>query len=256
MTAEHIKEVGKFVGPLAEIFSRLHNGGISSDELAAGLQAILEKTPLGQSSMDKIKTCEKVDLTSDFLSQTMCYDGQAMIRHPRGGGWVPAEQDQYEKDMPYVAESAYVGPFAMVSGGARLFDNVQLFDKAHATGNAILRNNVRMHGSSLIADDAVAVDDVMLSGSAMIFDEAIASGCSRLEENAALFGKAMIFNARLSDNCAVGGDSHIRTDSWIYGYVRISGNTVIMDGAYLGGDEELSSGCYTRKEYPQHNDKK
>ncbi|MDN5819822.1 MAG: hypothetical protein L0H38_03660, partial [bacterium] len=93
--------------------------------LMSAVQAIIEGTPIGASSLDDkiVATWEGVTFTERQLrDDRMTYLGQVLRRHRYGGGWVPLDQDKANITMPFVAETAYVGPSAMVFGSARVYD--------------------------------------------------------------------------------------------------------------------------------------
>lgn len=103
----------------------------------------------------QLATLEGVEMTAAFLSQTMVCDGQPFRRHRNGGGWVPANQDEGDDRKPFVAESAYVGPFARVFGAGRVTDTASISGAAHVAGdarvfgNAVVTGNARVYGGQI-----------------------------------------------------------------------------------------------------------
>lgn len=188
MTTQHIKN-DRYLGPLSECLKRLENGGLSDGELAEALQALLEKKPYSQSSLtDKDVICYgDVAMTKDFLAQTMVYNGQLMKRHCNGGGWVPAEQDEEYLGKPYVASSAYVGPFAMVCNNARVYGD------AYVSGYARVYSKAHVSGRARVYGDAQVFDHARVYGDAQVFDRARVYGDAQVFDHARVHGDAQVF---------------------------------------------------------------
>jgi hypothetical protein len=116
---QHISERAR-LNLVAEVARRFASGDLS----AAEVQALLEKEPVSESSLGSkvIGEWEGATFTEyQIANDRLVYLGQVLRRHRNGGGWVPLEQDEYDQTKPFVAESAYVGPFAMVFGNARVY---------------------------------------------------------------------------------------------------------------------------------------
>ena len=129
---QHISERAR-LNLVAEVARRLASGGLS----AAEVQALLEKQPVSESSLGSkvIGEWEGVTFTEyQIANDRLVYCGQVLRRHRNGGGWVPLEQDEYNESKPFVAESAYVGPFAMVFGNARVYGNAWVYGNARVNG--------------------------------------------------------------------------------------------------------------------------
>ena len=110
---------------VAEVARRFASGGLS----AAEVQALFEKQPVSESSLGSkvIGEWEGATFTEyQIANDRLVHLGQVLRRHRNGGGWVPLEQDEYDQSKPFVAESAYVGSFAMVYGNARVFGNARV----------------------------------------------------------------------------------------------------------------------------------
>lgn len=96
---------------VAEVARRLANGGLSP----ADVQALLEKQPLGESSLD--------DKLFDYgqgvkaVPSPMVVDGVSYRRHVNGGGWVPVNQDEVDTTQPFVSDEVFVGPQVIIRGG-------------------------------------------------------------------------------------------------------------------------------------------
>ena len=117
-------------------------------EVRRALQAVIEGAPLGESSLDSkiVATFGGMSFTEANFRETIVYNNQHLKRHRNGGGWVPAEQDEYDESKPFVAETAYVGPFVMVSGNARVSSNAWLSGNARVSGNAQMSGNAWLFG--------------------------------------------------------------------------------------------------------------
>lgn len=137
----------KLLTQFNEVAKRVAGGNLSDEAVAAMLQALIEKQPLGASSLGAkvIDSYEGVDITEAFLAQTMTYHGQLLKRHRNGGGWVPAEQDEHDQAKAFVAETAYVGPFAMIYENARIVDNAQI------SGDARISGDVKLIGGNIVS---------------------------------------------------------------------------------------------------------
>jgi hypothetical protein len=121
---QHISERAR-LNLVAEVARRLASGGLS----AAEVQALLEEQPVSESSLGSkvIGEWEGATFTEyQIANDRLVYRGQVLHRHRNGGGWVPLEQDEYDQSKPFVEESAYVGPFAMVYDDAQVYGNQTL----------------------------------------------------------------------------------------------------------------------------------
>jgi hypothetical protein len=153
----------------------------SEDEVRAALQAVLEGKSLGQSSLDDKLVHEfegvlfsRRQLHEDRLCVKL-FDGtiQTLRRHCNGGGWVPLVQDASRG--PFVADSAYVGPYAMVYGNAcvrdraELWQNARVFENARVFDEARMANSVRVYGKAAVFGKADLYGDVHVRGSSQVF---------------------------------------------------------------------------------------
>ena len=144
--SQHISERAP-LNLVAEVARRLACGGLS----AAEVQALLEKRPVGESSLGSkvIGEWEGVTFTEyQIANDRLVYRGQVLRRHRNGGGWVPHEQDEYDRSKPFVAESAHVGPFAMVYGNARVCGYAQVYGYARVFDNALVFDNQTLSSGS------------------------------------------------------------------------------------------------------------
>ena len=166
-----------FLNQLSGIIKRHAEGGLDLSVTTEAFQALLEGKPYGESSLSEkvVMECADVKITESFLRQTMqLSNGQKMKRHRNGGGWVPADQDEFDESKPFVAETALVGPFARVFGNARV------------TGNA------KVTGQSMVFGNARISDDAWISQNSMVYGKAIVSDRARVSYDAWVFGDAWL----------------------------------------------------------------
>lgn len=192
-----------------ELLQRRDLGQLSTKKIRAGLQLIMigtQNTLVWKDAIDA-RVYEGVRLTKDFMAQTMEYNGQAMKRHLNGGGWVPMFQDEDDPSMPFVADSVYVGPFAMIYENARAIMDVTVKNTARVCGNAnlegwaVLRDNALVYGNGVVMNNSLIAQNACVSGHAKI------QGSSILEGNAHVYGdNTLLHNIHLSGNDRVFGN--------------------------------------------------
>ena len=86
-----------------------------------------------------------------IANDRLVYRGRVLRRHRNGGGWVPHKQDEYDRSKPFVAESAYVGPFAMVFGNAQVYGNARVYGYAQVCDDAQVYGNARVCGNQTLS---------------------------------------------------------------------------------------------------------
>lgn len=153
------------------------------EDVVTALQRLIEKTPDSQnSSRDEriVAEFEGVSFTEANFAETIIYKGQRLKRHRNGGGWVPADQDEHDTTKAFVAETAYVGPFAMVFGNARVYGNARVSGGACIFGNAQVYDNARVYA------DAQVYDNAEVSGNARVSGNAKVSGNAQVSERVVL----------------------------------------------------------------------
>ena len=146
---------------VAEVAKRLSNGGLKP----ADVQALLEKKPSGESSLDDKIVAKFIGygFTEANFNETIVYCGQLMKRHRNGGGWVPVMQSMVNPSMPYVSPKAFVNPTSIVCGNAKLYDNVCIGSDSLIHGRANLFDEVyvrnsHIHGTVSLSGDTRVVD--------------------------------------------------------------------------------------------------
>ena len=118
-------------------------------------------------------------------------------QHSNGGGWV--------KNTASVADTAFVGPDALVFDKARVFENAQVSD------------------------------NVLVYGNAQVSDNALVYGNARVYGNALVRGDACVFgNALVRGDARVYGNALVRGDAWVFGNAKITGTTRISQGIHKG----------------------
>lgn len=213
----------------------------------------------------QVIVCEGVELSEDFMTQTMIFHGQLLKRHPNGGGFVPVNQSASDPSKPLIEDSVYVGPFAMVYGNARLRGNVHISDHARIFGNVLVSGNVRITGHAWVCGDArVTGSDVFIADNVRIFDHAWITGRVRITGDAWISGNANIIgddklDQRLKNVLFMAGDTIIqslqnkRTETkvevlwicdgaWIYDYAQVSGISYIRGNAKIRGNYKAKGG--------------
>lgn len=160
----------------------------------AALQAVIEKQQPGSSSLDNkiVVAFGDVSLTEANFRETIIICGQRMKRHRNGGGWVPVEQDADDYSMPYVAGTAFVGPYATVHGHARVY------------GHAIVEQYAQVHGCAQVSENAIVRGWAQVMGYAWVHGNAKVYGNAKVFNNAHVFG-----NAEISGNARVFGGATI-----------------------------------------------
>jgi carbonic anhydrase/acetyltransferase-like protein (isoleucine patch superfamily) len=153
-----------------------------------------------------------IPLTRDFMSQTMEFHGQILKRHPNGGGWVPMLQDEDDESMSYVAETVFVGPWAMVYEQARAMGDVQIRDHAKVYGRAYLETDAMVVNHGRICETAWAINQAIINGFAVVWGDA------RLQGKTQVGGRAQVRDALVCDEIIEG-------DTVILGNVVKNGRT-------------------------------
>ena len=209
------------------------------DELDRAIQAVIENTPQGESSLDyKIEVeFDGVGFTAGSLKATIVLldeysPSQTLKRHPNGGGWVPLEQSEEDETMPWVAETVYVGPFAQVRGKARVEGDVKI------QGRAVVLDRARISGSVVIGHSAGIYDHACLSGNAQVLDSARVCGRAQISGNAMIRGSAVVSGEAVVDgNATIEEAAEVRGSAHVTGSVRLRGMTCLGGHDMLGTSE-------------------
>lgn len=219
----------RLMNQFLELLKRKDAEKLSDRQIREGLQLIMagKTSALVWDDAADVTRSSKSDgsipLTRDFMSQTMEYYGQMLKRHPHGGGWVPMLQDRDDESMPYVAETVYVGPWAMVFARARVMHNVRICDHARVCGRAYLESDAMVMKYGTICGTAWAINR------AVITDYAVVSG-----------------DARLQGRTRVGGHAEVRGDALVCDKV-VAGDDVIIGNVVKNGKTNWDKFVYDRK---------
>ncbi len=200
---------------------------VGESDVQRALQAVIERRPPGQSSLDGkiVAQYDGVRFTQANLDETLFYNGQRLRRHPYGGGWVPADQNRDDPASPYVADTVYVGPFAMVLDDARLEDHVRVTDLARVIGAA------RLFGNAHILQHALVSDKVLVAGRAKV------GGTARLFGQAAVYDLSLVEGyARVGDTARLSGHAWVHGTAEVGGTARLSGIFDVSSGSLMSGD--------------------
>jgi carbonic anhydrase/acetyltransferase-like protein (isoleucine patch superfamily) len=151
-------------------------------------------------------------------------------RNPDGslGGWVA--------DTAHVADTAFVGVNATVSGNARVFGVVFIADEAAVRGNArvdddaVIKDRAVITGNSKVSN-ACIFDDAVVSGEARVAGESLIGQRSRVDGEARVIGPAQLYDdARVTGRAWVSG-------GMIRGTAVVDGSMVVREGMTVGAPE-------------------
>ena len=161
-----------------------------------------------QPHIEEIKAVKQdnkwIKLKSKFPDATL----ETWHVHPNGGGWV--------QNTARVAESAYVGPDAIVSG------NAQVAGHARVLGNAEVLGNARVFGYARVSENA------RVYGNAQVGEIAQVLGYARVSEIAQVFGYARVCgNAQVFGYARVSGDAWVTGNAQVFGDTQISGEEIV-----------------------------
>jgi len=201
-----------------------------------GLQAMIENKPLGESSLDGkiVVSFQGVELTEANFRETITLYGQKLKRHRNGGGWVPVEQDEHDESKPYVAESACIGPLAMVFGNARVLDHANVTESARVQGNAKVSGYAQIFGHAGISGCAKVSGYAKICEGAQVFGEAVVTNAALISDGARVYGNALVWDNAQVSGCAVVVDRAVVSGhTQLFGYARVQGEESISKGTYL-----------------------
>ena len=129
--------------------------------------------------------------TEPLPSASLAAEGAVgMIDFPDDGVFAPVPAHRHRNPDGglggWVADTAYVGKDARVSGNAMVFGNAWVAGNAQVYGNAVVLDDAQVSG------DAVVLDNARVSGNAKVFGNARVSG------NARVFGSVVVAQSPLS----------------------------------------------------------
>ena len=204
-------------------------------------------------------TATAVVATATAIRQYDFGDGNGAVparRHQKGGGLVA--------NTASVAETAYVGPDALifgnaqvregasVYGNARIYGNAsvgkhtRVFDNAHVFGNASVSHKIQIYGEAQVYGQANIYAFAQIYGEAQVYGEAEVHGDVQIYDNARVHGNAEVFaNARISGNAEVLGNTriygnvHVSGDAQVYGDALAYDDALINENARVFGNAEI-----------------
>ena len=138
--------------------------------------------------------------TEPLPSASLAAEGAVgMIDFPDDGVFAPVPAHRHRNPDGglggWVADTAYVGKDARVSGNAMVFGNAWVAGNAQVYGNAKVFGNAWVAGNALVFGDAVVLDDAQVSGDAVVLDDARVSGNAKVFGNARVSGNARVFGS-------------------------------------------------------------
>lgn len=95
-------------------------------------------------------------------------------QHENGGGWT--------QRTTRVEASAFIGPFAIISGDAQILERARIVDEASVTGMAVVKGQALVGGSAQIGGQA------MIDGQARILGTAEVGGFFTMTEGEIRYG--------------------------------------------------------------------
>lgn len=201
-----------------EIERKVSNGTLHPKNVSIYLHALL-RSPGGFKDLDgfqlpcidpsEYEVIQSAISSVDFVTRK----GQRLKKHPNGGGLVPEFQDENDPNMPFIAETNYVGPNAIITGNVRMF------------GKNTLRGYVRFSGSIRVVGNNQFLGNIWASGKFVI------TGNNRFSGNVTLFG----------DNIWIAGRNIFTDDVWVTGSPCIFGDSQICDDAWIFGDAQIAN---------------
>jgi carbonic anhydrase/acetyltransferase-like protein (isoleucine patch superfamily) len=147
--------------------------------------------------------------------------------HPLGGGWV--------QNTAGVADTAFVGPDAIVSGKADVSDIAQVSENAEVSGNAQVFGFAAVSGSSKVSENARVYGFAAVSQNAQVSGRSQVYGRSWVSGDAAISEKAQVYEA-----ARVSGNSRVFGSSRVYGHAIVSGNAEVSGKALVAGRSRVS----------------
>ncbi|MBR5536152.1 MAG: hypothetical protein IKU60_05855 [Clostridia bacterium] len=172
-----------------------------------------------------------VTLTNATPTKRPGYGG--LKQHPNGGGWISYNAK--------VADTAYVGPNALV------LDNATVGGNAVVDGYAIVAQNAKVLGNAYVGDTAMLFDRAEVSGNARVIENACLYVDYKVSGNAVVKGQALgLYNGTVTGESIIYGDWYEDEGHDITGG-RFSGwHSITTDGNYA-----TKNGDYYTRDYIQ-----
>ena len=129
------------------------------------------------------------------------------------GGWVEKEANLSQEGDCWI------------SGGAKVYDNAQVYGDARVLDNALVYDYAKVYGDAWVRDDAQVYGDAQVCGDARVFDNALVYDYARVYGDAWVCGHAQVY-----DGALVYGDTNV------YGNVRVCRTAVVEAKSEICGD--------------------
>lgn len=126
------------------------------------------------------------------------------------GGYVESEKNLDQKgDCWIYGAGARVYGNAVISGNAKLRDNVRDYDDARVYGNATVRRSVMGYGNAGAYDQALVGGDSGVYGNAKVFGAAMVTRRSTVSGNDKVSGEVRVRDGNVSDSMEYSGTETI-----------------------------------------------
>eukprot|EP00727_Mastigamoeba_balamuthi_P011520 m51a1_g6991 hypothetical protein (3074) ;mRNA; r:159123-171178 len=158
-----------------------------------------------------------IGIRSSLWSQE--YDLTGLVTHANGGG--------RKSTTATVAETAYIGPDALVLESAHVLDHARITGHAIVAGTATVSDWGVVTGSAVVKDRALVAERARVSGWAVLKDSVVVSGRARIRGSAVVYG----WSTNINYNALVQGRSLV----WYTSGAGTVAGDAILDGDYNGG---------------------
>jgi hypothetical protein len=160
--------------------------------------------------------------------------------HPKGGGLVA--------NTVLIDETAYVGPYAMVYGNARIYGDARIDGYAKVYGDAFISGKAKVYGDAQVYGNAVVRDDARVSGNAKVYGKAKISESAQVHGDAEVYGNALVRqSAEVYEDARVYGDADIAEYEKIYATCVCTKKPLVVSGMLPSTvtftDHHITVGC-------------
>lgn len=160
--------------------------------------------------------------------------------HSKGGGLVA--------DTVLIDETAYVGPYAMVYGNARVYGEARIDGYAKVYGNAFIQGNAKVYGDAQVYGDAIVRDMAKVSGNAKVYEKAKISDSAQVHGDAEVYGKAIVRNsAEVYEDARVYGEADVDEYVKVYATCVCTKKPLVVSGMLPSTvtftDHHITVGC-------------
>jgi carbonic anhydrase/acetyltransferase-like protein (isoleucine patch superfamily) len=132
--------------------------------------------------------------TLDISVQHAELNGRFFSRHKNFYGTIGGFVEKTAK----VAETAYIGPKALVLNNALVYGDAKIYDNAWVSGHAEVFDDAKVYGDALVSGNA------RVSGGAEVYHKAKIFGNAQVYGNAQVSGGAHVYGeAQISENAKI-----------------------------------------------------